>query len=105
MFKKFWKFNNNFIYSKLKLHSTNDINNTHKKFLEDCNINNNILYNKKLLINLDLENIHNNLNIINKNDEILFDNFFKNENIIIQNDYYNTLINDYNILYINRKKI
>jgi hypothetical protein len=33
------------------------------------NDNNNILYNKKYLINLDLENIHNNLNNINKKTE------------------------------------
>jgi len=100
--KNYEKFNNNIINFKLK--STNDFNNTHKKFLEDCNNNNNILYNKKYLIKLDLENIHNKLNNINKNDEILFNNFFKNGNIIIQKDYYNNLIDYYNILFTNRKK-
>jgi len=100
--KNYEKFNNNIINFKLK--STNDFNNTHKKFLEDCNNNNNILYNKKYLIKLDLENIHNKLNNINKNDEILFNNFFKNGNIIIQKDYYNNLIDYYNILFTTRKK-
>ena len=95
--KNYEKFNNNINF---KLKSTNDINNNHKKFLEDCNNNNNILYNKKYLINLDLENIHNKLNNINKNDEIFFNNF-----LIIQKEYYNNLIEDYNILFTNRKKI
>jgi hypothetical protein len=42
-------------------------------------VNNNILYNKKYLIILDLENFHKILNNINKNDGILFNNFLTME--------------------------